>query len=726
MKALALLSSLFLMSAARAEDSPALRDFEKLQKEYEDVWREYAKKGRKAHSIEEVTAHAAKNPERSFTPRFLDLAEKYAADPASVLPALHVIHTTTPGQEAKLHERALAVLLKHPGSRHLISIVPTLNPLGEGDAKLLRAILAQHPDLKTQARAARVLIRYLSDCDEKGTEANLDEEYREKLEKQTSKAYVKNLIDRLHHNRRELQELNRQMQEKFTKLLPDLSPGRMIPDATVTDVEGKKHRLSELRGKLVLIHVFSVERNRPEWLYYMHQFYWADEFKGRPIVRVNICIDQKKETFTTWLRHHPIPDINVWAGTESDYYCDWLGEVRYQEQTFLVNADGIIKMRCAGTNELHGPLDNMIIDLFTQMKVPPRKLPQAPVVKDDKLSEAARAYEQFRLDFQYAGKRYQRAWMLARTDEEKRQASNDISWQKFGTRALDLAEKHIKDPVSFDLLAFRIRHEANTDRAEYEQALNLLGKHYADSPRMIELLRPSAPGLVGGIVLVKRVLEKNPDKPIQSRSCRMLKEFYELQAGAAEHYLKANPELQKAIRRRSGEEYIKELVEALEKNKELRTKYVQLYKEKYANVVPVIAKDKPMLDTELTGLDGKKFKLSDLRGKIVYLNIFSVDEHRPTFSHQRIFSDQVKGKPFVIVNVSVDERKDLFEDYLRRDPTPWVNTWVGPHSKVYADWMMQGHQTTYLIDTKGTLRAWGIGWGDLPDKAEELLAEMGK
>ena len=51
MKALALLSLLLLIADVRAGDSAALRDYQKLKQEYEDVWRDYARKGRKAHSI---------------------------------------------------------------------------------------------------------------------------------------------------------------------------------------------------------------------------------------------------------------------------------------------------------------------------------------------------------------------------------------------------------------------------------------------------------------------------------------------------------------------------------------------------------------------------------------------------------------------------------------------------------------------------------------------------
>jgi hypothetical protein len=723
--ALALMLSLVLTRPAFTEEPAAFeREYEQLRKDRLQAWAAFQKEGRKASKAEDFQALAKKHPDLVWLPRLIDFAEKHATDPRAVLPALDVWHGGAPGQDPNIHERAIKLLVKHAGSKHLAGIVPTLTGQDETTARVLRAVVAKHPDPKTQARAARVLHRYLSDCDEKATEANLDAEYREKLEKQTSPQHVKDLIDRLHTNRKELRELKAVM-EKHATLLPKLGVGFVLPDVAVIDLDGKKHKLKDYRGKVLLIHVFSIERNRCDWLYYVQQNNWSDEFKDRPIVRINISIDRDKETFTTWLRHHPLSDVNVWAGTESDFFADWLDEERSREQTYLVNAAGLIVMRSPATNDMFGPLDQKIQDLFTAMKVPPQPELKTPQVKDDKLSEAARAYEQLRLDFLYAGRRYGRAMLLARTEEEKRKAAQEYDWQSYAARSVELAEKYIKDPASFDMLAFRIlRFARRHDDVDHDQALNLLGKYHADNPRMIELLRTTPFGYLTRAVFLNKVLDRNPDVKIQARACRMLKEFYETQAGSAERYLQADAQLQQAIRRRSGEAYIKELLEAMTKNQELRAKYIKLYKEKYEKVLPEFTVGKPILDAEFTTLEGKKVKLSELRGKIVYLNIFSVEENRPTFDRQREFAEKMKGKPFVIVNVSVDERKETFSDALARDPSPWINAWNGRRSELYADWMQQSHHTSYLIDSKGILRSHGIFWGDLPDTVADMLAEM--
>src|SRR5262249_34626027 len=149
-----------------------------------------------------------------------------------------------------------------------------------------------------------------------------------------------------------------------------------------------------------------------------------------------------------------------------------------------------------------------------------------------------------------------------------------------------------------------------------------------------------------------------------------------------------------------------------------------LWKDKYEGVLVEPRKGAPMPDAGFTALDGKKFKLSDLRGKIVYFNLFSVEDHKPDFTHQREFLARMKGKPFVIVNVSADEKTETFTRCPEREPTPEVNVWIGKKNEINADWFMSNHHTTYLIDPKGMVRDWGVFWGDLPDQVAALLAEM--
>jgi peroxiredoxin len=726
MRSLALALSLFLAVSAAAQQPDVLREYAALRKECAAAWAAYRKESRKAHTIEEVQAVANRNPDLRYLPRTLDLAEKYAADPAAVVPALEVFRNTAPGYKDRDNQRALAILLKQIGSKYLIPAVPTLVREDESTARLLTAVLAKHSDAKTRARACKLLQRYLGNRITKADRADLDEEYRTILERQTSPAYVKALLEGVANDRKEYLRLAKLMDAGLAKELPDLSPGTAVPNAAFIDLAGKKHRLHNYRGKIVLVHVFRIDRHQPEWLYYVQQYRWSDEFKGRPVVRVHISVDDRKESFTDWLKYHPLEGINVWAGADSDISADWLGDDRDRMQTYVIDPRGVIVMKSPATNDMHGPLDWKIQDLLKEMGIPPREMPPAPKARGRKLTEAGRAYEQLRLDFRHGERLYERLSVLARTDAEKRLAGQLYSWVAFSRRALSLAEKYIDDPASFDLLAFCVRHNANTPREDYLHALHLLAEHHAGSPRMMELLPPTPYGAIRNPVLLRKVLAKNPNPKVKARACLMLKELYEGLAGGAEQYLAASPQIQTAIRRRSGNAYVDELLEALAKNKELRAKYIKLYNEKYAKVLPEFKEGRPMPDTELITLDGKKFKLSDLRGKVVYVNIFSALEHKPRFDYQRQFTDQVKGKPFVIVNVSVDERKEDVVGWLKRDPTPAVTCWCGRHSELYADWMMTGYATAYLIDAKGVLRVRGAGWADLPGHAEALLEEMAK
>src|SRR5262249_47285183 len=115
-----------------------------------------------------------------------------------------------------------------------------------------------------------------------------------------------------------------------------------------------------------------------------------------------------------------------------------------------------------------------------------------------------------------------------------------------------------------------------------------------------------------------------------------------------------------------------------------------------------------------------------LRGKIVFLNIFSAEEHHPEMSRHRELAAALNDKPFAGVNVSIDKHKETFARWLQREPSTWRAVWCGKHSDIYADWLFDNYATNYLIDAQGILRAFQVGWADLPDQVEQLLEKMEK
>src|SRR5262245_42969011 len=93
--------------------------------------------------------------------------------------------------------------------------------------------------------------------------------------------------------------------------------------------------------------------------------------------------------------------------------------------------------------------------------------------------------------------------------------------------------------------------------------------------------------------------------------------------------------------------------------------------------------------------------------------------------HERSLVKKLAGKPFALIGVNSDPKRDEVKERLVKEEMTWRHFWdqstSGPIAKA---WNIHGWPTTYVIDQDGVIR-----YRDLRDEAaekaiEELLAKM--
>ncbi|MFM7592476.1 MAG: TlpA family protein disulfide reductase, partial [Isosphaeraceae bacterium] len=117
---------------------------------------------------------------------------------------------------------------------------------------------------------------------------------------------------------------------------------------------------------------------------------------------------------------------------------------------------------------------------------------------------------------------------------------------------------------------------------------------------------------------------------------------------------------------------------------------------------------KPAPEIEAEGVDGKKFKLSDYRGKAVLL-VFWGTWCGPCMAevpHERKISEKYKDKPFTIIGVNCDEERQKAAEVIKTEKMNWPNFYDGapgdgPISQKYH---IRAYPTTFLIDANGIIR----------------------
>ncbi|MCS6852721.1 MAG: TlpA family protein disulfide reductase [Gemmataceae bacterium] len=130
-------------------------------------------------------------------------------------------------------------------------------------------------------------------------------------------------------------------------------------------------------------------------------------------------------------------------------------------------------------------------------------------------------------------------------------------------------------------------------------------------------------------------------------------------------------------------------------------------------------------DVEGTDLDDKKAKLSDFRGKVVVLDIWATwcRPCRDMIPHEREMVKRLEGKPFVLLSVSADAKKETLVKFLEKEEMPWVHWHNGAKGGTLETYQVRFFPTIYVLDAKGIIRYKNIRGSALEEAVEKLLQE---
>lgn len=130
-------------------------------------------------------------------------------------------------------------------------------------------------------------------------------------------------------------------------------------------------------------------------------------------------------------------------------------------------------------------------------------------------------------------------------------------------------------------------------------------------------------------------------------------------------------------------------------------------------------------------LDGRPFRLSDHRGKVVVLVFGSHFYCTPCWEHypsDREMVERLKDRPFLLVNINVEPEKTrgelgaAWEDEGNTWPCLFDGGWDGP---IHTDWNIQMYPSIYLLDHRGVIRETRFGHrSGLDEVVNGLLDEL--
>jgi hypothetical protein len=288
------------------------------------------------------------------------------------------------------------------------------------------------------------------------------------------------------------------------------------------------------------------------------------------------------------------------------------------------------------TRILAGPLVLLALGPALRALDEPRKPPTA--------AEQVRALER---EFREQQEAFQKAFREAKTQEEKQNVFQEKYPQpaELAPRFLDLAEKHPKDPAAVDALVWVVRNAFNNSKnSPYGKALQILRKDHIKSEKLAQVVADQSLRFAvseGTSEFLREALEKNPHRNVQGLAAMALALNLQQRAKLARQ-VKDEPVVAKRYEQVFGKDAVQKLgKQDPDKLNGESEKLLQRVVDKYADVkMPSgvalvkeaaahlqairepIAADKPAPEIEEEDIDGKKFKLSDHKGKVVLLDFW--------------------------------------------------------------------------------------------------------
>ncbi len=371
-----------------------------------------------------------------------------------------------------------------------------------------------------------------------------------------------------------------------------------------------------------------------------------------------------------------------------------------------------------------------------------------------------RQYRALAEEYESAFRAFQQAIEKARTDADRKAASElpGANPRVFAPRFLALADKDPRSTAAEDALIWICSHTFLT--RDCEEAKRRLVRDHVRSAKLGPALARQG-GITdffeGTEAFLRAAVAENPHREVRGRACYWLARYLQYKArcvraarqrpnfgiiqgvnpyedvyGAdwADRLRRLDPEAMDAEAEALFERVARYYGDVPHDDKRRLPGPLKDAALAYLREHRDLAIGKTAPETEGTDMDGRPFRLSDYRGRVVVLDFgshFYCGACRDTYPQMRALTERYRGRPFAIVSINAEPEKNVEE--LRKAWTAEGNTWrclfdgtwEGPIQKA---WNITSFPTLYVLDGQGVIRHKNPRGGELDKAVESLLAGL--
>jgi AhpC/TSA family protein len=245
---------------------------------------------------------------------------------------------------------------------------------------------------------------------------------------------------------------------------------------------------------------------------------------------------------------------------------------------------------------------------------PPQK--KEPTAESSQAPAATATVAELTAQYAAAMDQFMKAYTAAKSDEEKRELvkTRYPDADQFASQFLEIAANQPKTSEALSALTWVVRF-ANPTGPKYAKAIKSLASDYGDSPRIKDLLQTlMLRGIPNAEPLFLAVIEKNSDRTIKGYAT-----FGMARLRKSESDRTSGKEAEAATQ--SAEKYLHEVIDHYADLGNARDPLGELARRDLFEIEHLgIGKPAPEIEGE--DIDGKTFKLSDYKGKVVVLDFW--------------------------------------------------------------------------------------------------------
>jgi len=162
---------------------------------------------------------------------------------------------------------------------------------------------------------------------------------------------------------KEMVELRKVAVEKYK--MKDLFVGATLPDLKSEDLDGKAVKLSDYKGKVVVLDVWATWCG-PCVAMIPHERELVKKMKGKPFEMVSVSFDDEKETVTKFLETNEMPWTHWYNGRKGEIGSQL--NIRFFPTIFVLDGKGVIRYKGTRGEAMDKAVETLLKEMDDEKK----------------------------------------------------------------------------------------------------------------------------------------------------------------------------------------------------------------------------------------------------------------------------------------------------------------------------------------------------------------------